>query len=223
MINMEDYGCDNWMVLTGDFYRHRVEEEGIGVSLESLSDVTIAIVDNNKPSFVRLSFESVKKGKPNVTATTIEAKAYNLGSKLPDGWIIMGRSYESPNKAFSCEPEEGALQGHQTFYAGCEHAKDLCEAGHANARIPCMYDLSTIWETVIKRGRNQHAKLNTDSSPQGGYWSSSCSSSGRFEIQAMDSEESQYSGRKGYEDAHVRVIRDEPGLIIGSKYYLPEM
>lgn len=155
----------------------------------------------------------------NGITATVTKKAYNIGDVLPDGWIVGPRSPKT-GIVMSLEPVSGALDGYKTWYQGEDHAAELREQGHANARQPSADDnndeLNAIYNEVVEAGRNGNAKLNTSgSNPCGDYWSGTTTPGLRdhARIQYLDDGD---GGRdayyKGHADARVRCVRDEPGI-----------
>lgn len=160
-----------------------------------------------------------KGNEPDVIYTSLDKRAYRIGDVLPDGWVVGPRSPKT-GIVMSLEPVSGALDGYKTWYQGEDHAKELREQGHANARQPSADnnndELNAIYNEVVKAGRNDNARLNTfDFHPFGKYWSGTTGPvfRGLARIQSLG------SGLRFvlYKDdafARVRCVRDEPGLTL---------
>lgn len=197
--------------LHGDFQGVKVERSADGAltfDVSSLGDVDVTVKASCGSRIMRLVPVEEQDNTQTVTK-----EAYNIGDVLPDGWVVMGLSKDT-GMPFSCEPEEGALDGYQTWYTGEEHAVKLRDAGNQNARQPTDKELNTIWEDVVKAGRNDNAKLNTNgSTPYGSYWSSTPDPrhSDGARVQYLDDGYRNWH-YKDHRSARVRVVRDEPGL-----------
>lgn len=186
----------------------RDEDGALTFDVSSLGDVDVTVI----ASFGSRIMKRASVAEQDNTQT-VTKEAYNIGDVLPDGWVVMGLSKDT-GMPFSCEPEEGALDGYQTWYTGEDHAVKLRDAGNQNARQPTDEELNTIWKDVVKAGRNDNAKLNTDGSrPHGRYWSSTSDphDSDFARIQYLGAGPRDCHDKAGW-DARVRVVRDEPGL-----------
>jgi|GEM_PF-1540118 len=157
--------------------------------------------------------------EPGVINASVDKRAYNIGDVLPDGWVVGPRSPKT-GIVMALEPVSGALDGYKTWHQGEDHAKELREQGHANARQPSADnnndELNAIYNGVVKAGRNGNAKLNTSGSlPYGRYWSGTSDPDGRdyARMQYFD------DGNRSWDvkddaSARVRCVRDEPGLTL---------
>lgn len=157
--------------------------------------------------------------EPGVINASVGKRAYNIGDVLPDGWVVGPRSPKT-GIVMAIEPVSGALNGYKTWHQGEDHAKELREQGHANARQPNADnnndELNAIYNGVVKAGRNGNAKLNTSgSTPYGHYWSGTTSPRYRdgARMQYFD-DGGRYWDFKANAYARVRCVRDEPGLTL---------
>ncbi len=197
--------------LRGDFKGVSISRTADGtltVDVSDLGDVDVTVVTSGHGQITK---HAPVEEQDNVHTVTKEA--YNIGDVLPDGWVVMGLSKDT-GMPFSCEPEEGVLDGYQAWHTGEDHAVKLRDAGNQNARQPTDKELNTIWEDVVKAGRNDNAKLNTNGSrPYGKYWSSTPdpNNSDDARIQYLGDGSRLWDYKDG-RHARVRVVRDEPGL-----------
>jgi len=197
--------------LRGDFKGVSISRSADGVltvDVSDLGDVDVTVVTSGHGQITK---HAPVEEQDNLQTVTKEA--YNIGDVLPDGWVVMGLSKDT-GMPFSCEPAESALDGYQTWHTGEGHAVKLRDAGNQNARQPSDKELNTIWEDVVKAGRNDNAKLNTNgSAPYGKYWSSTPdpTNSDGARVQYLG-DGSRYWVYKVYRNARVRVVRDEPSL-----------
>ena len=194
--------------LRGEFKGVSISRSADGALTVDVSDVDVTVVTSGHGQITK---HAPVEEQDN--AHTVTKEAYNIGDILLDGWVVMGLSKDT-GVPFSCEPEEGALDGYQTWDTGEERAVKLRDAGNQNARQPSDKELTTIWEDVVKAGRNDNSKLNTNGSePYGSYWSSTPNPfhSGSARIQYLDDGYRNWFS-KDYRSARVRVVRDEPCL-----------
>jgi hypothetical protein len=197
-------------------------------------NITIYSPDGNVTAYTNGTVQ-VKAPAPEqtnaLTATVTEKvytiddviPAYNIGDVLPDGWVVGPRSPRT-GIVMSLEPASTALDGYKTWYQGEDHAKDLREQGHTNARQPSAdnnnNELNAIYNEVVKAGRNGNAQLNTsDSGPYGIYWSSTTAGPGPDRQDLMAVQKFLIDGTVciDYKDdatARVRCVRDELGITL---------
>lgn len=156
----------------------------------------------------------------NGITATVTKNTYNIGDVLPDGWVVGPRSPKT-GIVMAIEPVSGALDGYKTWHQGEDHAKDLREQGHANARQPSADndndELKAIYNEVVKAQRNGNAKLDTSSGsgPCGKYWSGTSNPFYQADarVQFLD-DGLRGVGNKDRALARVRCVRDEPGLTL---------
>lgn len=153
----------------------------------------------------------------DIAQRLLPRKACKIGEKLPDGWVVMGISPDT-GTVFSAEPSSSALQRHQTWHAGEEHAKQLEKEGHKNARQPSLRELRTIFEDVVRAGRNTNAQLLVGSRKRSTYWSNASHWEG-MDFSALRNIDAEGAGQESWvkqseAQAYVRCIRDEPSLKI---------
>lgn len=184
-------------------------------------NITAYSTDGNVTAYTNgtVQLKAPAPEQTNGITATVTKKAYNIGDTLPDGWVVGPRSPKT-GIVMAIEPASGALDGYKTWHQGEDHAKELREQGHANARQPSADnnndELNAIYNEVVKAGRNGNAKLNTSgSSPYGSHWSGTTYPGFR------DSARFQYFGDgnmfayyKVVAYARVRCVRDEPGLTL---------
>lgn len=189
---------------------------GLTVDLSALDNADVTIITNGT---IQLKAPLPKPANDIEAAATVTKQAYNIGDVLPDGWVVGPRSPKT-GIVMAIEPASGALEGYKTWHQGEEHAKELREQGHANARQPSADnnndELNAIYNEVVKAGRNGNAKLNVSGSgPYGMYWS------GTTLPDRRDGARFQYFD-DGYRNAYykvaanarVRCVRDEPGITL---------
>lgn len=198
----------------------RVLHAGI-LSIERISPeegVVISVGADDTVQFKAPAPEQTSTKSGGLTAT-VTKKAYNIGDTLPDGWVVGPRSPKT-GIVMALEPVSGALDGYKTWYQGEDHAKELREQGHINARQPSADnnndELNAIYNEIVEAGQNDNAELNTSASfPLGKYWSGTVVLDFRNFAQLQDFYTS--DRRIEYRDrpqARVRCVRDEPGLTL---------
>lgn len=147
-----------------------------------------------------------------------EFQKVSIGEELADGWIVAGLSPETGD-VFSVEPEANALKGAHAWDQGEEHAQNLRNAGHDNARQPSEAEFYTIYNNIVKGDQNDQTKLDINthgtgaSLPCGLYWASTQTRGFASSIwfQHIEGEHGAWL-RRDDDTAHTRCIRSEPGL-----------
>lgn len=194
------------------------ETGSLTVDFSALNGVDVTVITGaNKVQLTPAGEQTPKES--GALAATVTKQAYNIGDVLPDGWVVGPRSPKT-GIVMAIEPVSGALDGYKTWHQGEDHAKELREQGHANARQPSANnnndELNAIYNEVVKAGRNGNAKLNTSGYyPYGGYWSGKMLPDDRGDapVQCFGGG-GRFWGFKGDAYARVRCVRDEPGLTL---------
>lgn len=208
--------------LTEEFERTDVNRYFLGVVIVDAlrwNGAAVTIIGNADGISIKQTPVKEPTNEAGAIKTSVDKRAYNVGDVLPDGWVVGPRSPQT-GIVMAIEPVSGALEGYKTWYQGEDHAKELREKGNANARQPGADnnndELNSIFNEVVKAGRNQKAQFNASGSdPYGRYWS------GTSHPVYRDYARMQYFGDgirggyfKVYAYARVRCVRDEPGLMV---------
>ena len=164
-----------------------------------------------------------------------EKTAYNVGDVLPDGWIV-GPVSRTTGNPIAIEPIESALKGHQTWEGACKHVEELSKQGHLNVRNADYEELTSIFNVMVKHGRNKDTAFETselapDGSkgyPWAAYWSSPDKNDLSSFARAVFFDRGLKQERWSYPDsmmldvssrtAQVRCVRDEPDLYVPRPY-----
>lgn len=138
-----------------------------------------------------------------------EDEFYYIGDELPDGWVVVGVSPDTKS-VFSIEPYYNVSPDLQTWHTGENHAANLRNGGHNNARLPTQGELSHIYQNVVKPDRNHNARLSA-----GDYWSCAHRNTGHALLaQRVDlfRKAWQTEADCNAKNARIRCVRDEPSV-----------
>ncbi len=207
--------------LLGGYFAGLVARDSeAGVLKVTVPDFTgvnaIIITNENNGTVWRIPVEE-QGDELDIFNASVNGHAYNIGAVLPDGWVV-GPVSPTTGKLISIEPVSGALKGYQTWYAGEEHAKKLCDKGHRNARQPRTAELNVLCEEFKRADCNKNAQFDFSSDARR-YWSSElCWLPGEERVVTAHT---LYFGHDSVVPFHAavdkacgrsRCIRDEPGL-----------
>lgn len=184
-----------------------------GVCIEVSAGGDIVAYTNGSVKLRPPANGEMPSAEERVTAS-VNKQAYNIGDVLPDGWVV-GPMSPTTGKPMAIEPVSGALKGYETWHKGEEHAEALRIQGHTGARQPDFDELNAIYNGVVKAGRNRNAQFDVSGfKPYSGYWSSTTLPVLRRFARVRFFSESPTWHSKDDAYAHVRCVRDEPGLTL---------
>jgi hypothetical protein len=183
------------------------------IDISQLSEVDLTIITNGAvrlrppPINVNLIELGLVPGSDDVTSSSrVDSRAYKIGDVLPDGWVV-GPVSPKTRKVMSIEPVREAVVGTQVHYKGVSQAVALLEEGHLNARLPSMSELRIIYKKIVKAELDHNSQLGLVQ-----YWSSEKDE--YDSLLAFDFKKAKEIWKSDQAFAHIRCVRDEPGITL---------